>query len=194
MSKLNWSHYQEATKGSAPASLLMKALQHVPQTGQVLDIGAGGLRDSRFLLAQGFEVYAMDREPSFANLAFEIKNDAFEYVVCNVERFAFPKQRYVLVNAQYVLPYVRKEELPRVLIDVEQSLVPGGVFCGQLFGLRDAWKDQPTISAYPAAKIRELFRPFEDVDIDEKEFDRETAMGSPKHWHVYNMIAKTSTS
>jgi len=40
-------------------------------------------------------------------------------------------------------------------------------------------------------QVIELFKDlFEIVEFDEIEKDGETALGKPKHWHIYNVIAK----
>ena len=57
----NWSDYIKKTKDRKPRSLLIESLNYVKNKGRSLDLGAGALNDSIFLLQSGFDsVTAID--------------------------------------------------------------------------------------------------------------------------------------
>ena len=39
-------------------------------------------------------------------------------------------------------------------------------------------------------EVLTLFKNFEIIDFQEKEYDGKTGLGKIKHWHVYDVIAK----
>ncbi len=66
----------------------------------------------------------------------------------------------------------------------------GGRSSGQLFGNRDEWSGEGDMSFHERSKAEALFRGFELERFDEVEEDSTTAIGEPKHWHVYHVVAR----
>ena len=52
----HWSQYIAKTKNKSPRPLLVRALSYVKNKNKALDLGAGALNDSRYLLENGFKV------------------------------------------------------------------------------------------------------------------------------------------
>ena len=111
MSKL-WKEYFEQTKNDPPRPLLIKALSFVKERNNVLDLGAGALNDSIYLLGEGFKhVTAVDKEPMALEIAKNLPSDKFEYVIKSFETFEFPKEKFDLINAQCSLPFISPKKL-----------------------------------------------------------------------------------
>jgi hypothetical protein len=70
------------------------------------------------------------------------------------------------------------------------SLGRGGRFCGQLFGDRDEWSPDEEMTFHTRDEAESLLADFEVERFDEVEEDSKTALGEPKHWHVFNVIAR----
>jgi len=162
---------------------------------RAIDIGAGALNETRFLLTAGFkEVVALDREPLDNRAARGLPRDRFTYIRGAFESYDFPDRAFDFVNAQYSLPFIRPAHFNRVFAAIRRSVAPGGIFAGQLFGDRDEWIGDPTTTFRTRIAALSLFDSMEVIEFDEEEVDDETADGVPKHWHVFHIIARQPKS
>jgi hypothetical protein len=193
-SESRWAGHLLATKAAPPSPLLVKALPFVAARGAALDLGAGGLKDTRFLLAEGFErVVAVDGEPTVRGLGADLPSERVEIVVAAFDAFAFPETSFDLVTSQYALPFNPPQTLPAVMDGIIASLRPRGIFCGQLFGLQDEWNVPGTDASFVSeAEARGLCAGLELLVFEERIRDGRLANGVPKHWHVFDIIAKKS--
>ena len=66
-----------------------------------------------------------------------------------------------------------------------------GYFVGNFFGINDSWvKIKEKMVFLSKEEVLTLFKNFEIIDFQEKEYDGKTGLGKIKHWHVYDVIAK----
>lgn len=182
-----WQGYYEDTKNKPVSKLLLEALPLVVNRGRALDLGAGALVDSKYLLSLGFVVVALDQE----KFAEQIVDEKFTFVQSAYNDYEFPEASFDLISAQWSLPFqgpVDFEKLWRKMID---SLKPGGLFVGQLFGLNDEWNLSDTKLAFHSKEqVGKLLAELEILKLEELERDGELANGQPKHWHVFYVIAR----
>ena len=76
-------------------------------------------------------------------------------------------------------------------MEVKQySLKKGGVFCGQFFGVNDEWSKNPKMTFHTEDQAKKLLDGLEIISFKEVEEDSTTANGTPKHWHIFHIIAK----
>ena len=183
---MNWTDFINHTKTRPPHELLVRACALAP-VGRALDIGAGGLRDSRYLASCRFEVLAVDAD---AAILEQERPVGVEIVQANAEDIVFEHDTYSLVNAQYVLPFLPGVE--DIIERIHVSLVSGGVFAGQFFGLHDSWNDgtKDRIKFHSVHQVRDMLAPFETLLLEDREWDGLTALGVPKHWHVLDFIVR----
>ena len=170
-----WNNFFEKTKDAAPRKYLVDAIQYVDDKKLALDLGAGTLRDTRFLLEQGFEkVIAMDGEEMFEDFAKEINDDRLETCVSNFEDFDYKENTYDLINAQYSLPFMNKEYFDVVIEKIKKSLKINGIFVGTFFGDKDGWnnKTSRTENFQTKEEIEMMFEDFEILELLEKEEDK----------------------
>lgn len=66
-----------------------------------------------------------------------IKSDKLHYFVSSFVNFNFPKSEYDIASAMYSLPFNPPESFETVFTRIKVSLIKGGIFCGQLFGVKD---------------------------------------------------------
>jgi len=103
--------------------------------------------------------------------------------------------------ASFALPFCRPDGFAALWQRIVASLAPGGRFCGQLFGDRDEWASPPLVSrkswSSPPAmsfhsrdEVLALLRGLEIEHLDEVDEDGQTAVGDPKHWHVFHVVAR----
>jgi SAM-dependent methyltransferase len=191
MSEQGWKNYIEQA-GNEPRELLVKALDLIEARGEALDLGAGSLRDSRFLLSRGFtHVTAVDKTAVRDEILAEFPPENFSYHVSKFGEFDFKKNTYDLVNAQYSLHLIPSRIFSRVFASILGSIKPGGFFVGQLLGERDEWNDTESDWTFKTKEeIEILFSNFKIIDLEEKEYTDKTASGNSKKWHQFNIIVQ----
>ncbi|MDB5237393.1 MAG: class SAM-dependent methyltransferase [Parcubacteria group bacterium] len=185
---MNWDSYLKATSGRKCRPLLREALEHVHGT-QALDLGAGSLADTFFLLEAGFTVVAVDNNPKIFEYSKPHKNLSIE--ICNFEDYSYLENMFDLVNAQYALPFNAPETFDVTFKKMVSSMKDGAIFTGQLFGTEDGWADRETMTFVTKEKVDELLQYFKKVHVlrEEKKIGP-TALGPDKMWHVFHIIAE----
>lgn len=186
----NWGGYISTTKNRPPRQLLVQAIKDVKNTEIALDLGAGALNDSKYLLEQGFKrVIAVDIEENL-ELSNNIDKWRFSFKKVAIENYDFLSNTFDLINAQFVLPFIPREKIESAIDNIKHSLKNDGIFVGQFFGINDDWKNKPGVCIYTKQKIEELLFNLDIVYFREEEKDGKTAMGKEKHWHIFNFITK----
>ncbi len=187
----NWVTYYENTKGLPPAPLLVQAMEHVHVKKSAIDIGGGGtLKDTKYLLSQGFETTIIDREEAVGVAVQHIQSSTLKFFLTDFADFVFPQNAYDLAAAIYSLPFTQPHAFARVFTDIQTSLVDDGIFCGQFFGNRDGWHLNPNLTFVTREAAQSMLSGMRVILFNEREFDGKTADGKPKHWHVFDIIAR----
>lgn len=184
----DWRRYYASAAGRAPRPHLRAALSHVQRPGTAIDLGAGDGVDSRFLLAEGWRVVAIDKTPGLGErigLDAGPRLDARDTTFADVDDLPAAD----LVFAGYSLPFATEAEFTHVWSQLTAALVPGGVFAGQLFGDRDDWAHLDDVRTHTAEQVRDLLAGWHVLLLDEVERDGPSGRG-PKHWHVFDIIAR----
>jgi len=188
---IDWVNYFENTKNYPPAPLLVKAMEYIKVKNKAIDIGGGGtLKDTKFLLSQGFETTLVDRDKAVKVAVQHIKSEKLKFFLADFADFDFPQNEYDIAIAIYSLPFVQPDTFADVFARVKKSLVKDGIFCGQFFGNRDGWHLNTKLTFVTKEKAQSMLDDMDVVLFDEKEFNGKTADGSPKHWHVFDIIAR----
>jgi len=74
---------------------------------------------------------------------------------------------------------------------VKRALRPGGIFAGQFFGVHDEWNvPGQDITFVTREQAEEMLHGFALIEFNEEDMDGHTADGAPKHWHVFNILAR----
>ena len=189
---INWEKYIEKTKEYPPRELLKDALAHVAHKGTALDLGAGALMDSKYLLEQGYDhVVALDADPVSARYAEEVHSEHFSFVQSTFQDFEFLPDTFDLINAQRSLPYVGREEFDSIFSSVKSALKSEGILCAVIFGDRNS-HSLPAMTPVKLSRpqVEELLSDLEVIMLDENEEDKLTTMGSPLHSHEFFIIAR----
>lgn len=103
--KTDWSEYYRITKDKPPSKLLLKALGYVKNKDRAIDIGGGALKDTRYLLSQGFDVIVIDADELMAIEARKIVSNKLHYAVSSFADFHFPENTFDVANAQFSFPF-----------------------------------------------------------------------------------------
>ena len=190
MKQFDWERFYTFTKYRPPWPRLVKAVSVLAHKEYALDLGYGAGRDTRYLLGQGFFVTAVDSDPHTIALLADLPQDRLRAVQSSFEEFRF--ETYDLINAQFALPFVPKEHFNEVFGRVKRALKPGGIFVGQFFGLHDEWNTPGRPMTFlTREQVEELLRGMKLIEFTEEDVDSHVADGTPKHWHVFHIIAQT---
>ncbi len=186
-----WVGYYTATEGRPPREPLVRAVELLGRPGDALDLGCGAGNDTRYLLARGFRVTAVDADPdSFAaRQASDIPN--LRTVRSTFGDFSFDPAGYDLISAQFALPFTPPKEFPAVFDRIERALRPGGIFSGDLFGNRDGWNvPRSGMTFHTREEAERLLEGLELLEFHEVEEEGTLATGDMKQWHRFQMIAR----
>jgi SAM-dependent methyltransferase len=183
--------------GQPPRETLVIALDRfdaegVPMDAQGVDIGCGEGRDTVEMLRRGWGVFAFDGQPEAIRRLLARPDlppaPRLEAHVLRFEEAHWPLAN--LVNASFSLPFCPPDAFLALWADILASLLPGGRFCGQLFGDRDGWAGEPSMTHHTRAGVEALLAPLAIEHFVEEERDGTTANGSPKHWHLFHIVAR----
>lgn len=192
MKEFKWEDFYKITKGRPPWPLLVQAVSLISQREDALDLGCGAGRDTRFLLEQGFTVTAVDNDPHAIALLADLPQNHLRVVHSSFEAFDF--ETYDLVNAQFALPFIPEEHFHLIFAQIKQALHAGGLFVGHFFGVHDEWNtpgNQMTFLTREQAEAE--LKGLRVLEFREEDVDSHIADGSPKHWHVFHIIAQKET-
>ena len=189
MKEFKWEDFYKITKDRPPWPLLVQAVSLLSNGKYALDLGCGAGRDTRFLLEQGFTVTAVDSHPHAIALLECFPWDRLRVVQASFEAFQF--ETYDLVNAHFALPFAPEDRFHEVFARIKRALNAGGIFVGQFFGVNDEWNTAGNQMTFftreqAEAELKEL----RVLEFREEDVDSHVADGTPKHWHVFHIIAQ----
>jgi hypothetical protein len=94
-----------------------------------------------------------------------------------------------LIHAGFSLPFCPPQQFPSLWTRICQALVPGGVFAGQLFGIRDSWAADAAMTFHDRLEAEALLDGLRILRLHETDHDGRAFTG-PKHWHVFDILAR----
>lgn len=182
--------YASLRAGRGPNSLVVKGLGVLGDVrGRALDIGAGPLNDTFFLLAAGFSVDAVDTDPCTASLAATQRHPRLKVIHADVRDLEIAAGAYSFMVAIHVLPFLPRADVARLAETMTRGLAPGGVLCCTFFGPEDVWAGRRhRRTSLHGAAASALFPWLEPVVLREERYNGTDARDEPKHWHVVRCI------
>lgn len=189
----DFSAYNRDQRGRPVRPLARRAAEEVLAAEHAaapvaVELGSGAGIEARFLAESGFEVHAIDADPSVEAVLDELgTSHGVRAVITELETVEkLPAAELILSCA--TLPFVRREAFAALWETVRAALRPGGVLAVDLFGERDDWAG--TEGTYLArAEVDSLLEGLEVLDLSEQERDGRSFAG-PKHWHTFRILAR----
>jgi hypothetical protein len=192
-----WAGYYAWSSGRQPRPLLLAACEKLGTgAGRVaIDLGCGEGTEVLELLSRGWSVMAVDAEPTgLATLETRIPASAAERIRIACASFVEVElPRAYLIHAGFSLPFSPPQEFPAIWLCIRQALVPGGVFAGQLFGIRDGWTDNPNMTFHTRRAVETLLNGLQILQLCETEREGQ-AFNGPKHWHTFDILVRKPAS
>ena len=194
----DWAAFYRSTLGREPRPLFVKGMAAVEAAGavpgQAVEIGFGDGRETLALLDAGWRVLAIDSAPAAAEvLRSQVPAPATDRLAIEsapAESVELPP--FDLLYAGFSLPFLDPAAFDSFWAGVRRQIRPGGFLVVNFFGPHDSWAGREGLSFIDLAAVRELVDGLEVLAIDEQDQDGESFLG-PKHWHVFDVIARQPT-
>lgn len=190
----SWSQYYANVTGRQPRPGFLKALSLFPPSDaprQAIDLGCGDGTETLHLLAQGWQVLAIDAEPEALRLLDARVPDPLRPSL-QTQQASFEQATLIpadFITANVSLPFCHPQRFEAVWARILAALKPGGRLSVDLFGVRDGWANNPGMTFHDVDSTRALFDSLTIESFEEIEDDQPTAGGTPKHWHEFKVIA-----
>jgi len=140
-------------------------------------------------LKQGFKVTAVDNDSHAIALLTNFPLDRLRAVQASFEAFEF--ETYDLINAHFALPFTSEDRFHEVFAQIKLALNAGGIFVGQFFGVNDEWNTPRNRMTFLTREQAEAeLKDLKVLEFREEDVDSHIADGTPKHWHVFHIIAQ----
>jgi trans-aconitate methyltransferase len=188
----NAESYASLRARREPNALLVQAVGLLPvRNGRALDIGAGPLNDSLFLLRAGLSVEAVDSDPHTLSLASELNDPRLTVVPADIREVRITPNAFSLVVAIHVLPFLPRADLLRTLPAIIDGLSEGGILCCTFLGPDDSWAQRrPHMTFLSRSEVSGLLSGLQPIVFAERKYQGVNAKGEPKRWHVFRGILR----
>lgn len=184
--------YYKNTKNALPHKNVLEFIDIENKVGKAIDLGCGAGRDAIYLIKNGWEVIAIDREDTKQIITSKLKDKELErlkFIQSDFENIKLEKNNLVVAN--YSIPFCKIDKFYVFWNEIVNSIMQEGYFVGNLLGKNDEWNNEKSEFTFLDKKeVEELFYKFEILKFEEEEKNSKTGLGVIKHWHTYNIIAR----
>ena len=190
-----WTAYYDKLRDRPPRRTLLTALDLFgpPAAGWLaVDLGCGDGRDVVEMLRRGWDVVAIDAEPKALVRLQERplpEGCRLTAIAARFEEVPLPIG-VRLVNSSFAMPLCEPPAFHALWQRICEALPEGGRFSGQWYGPRDSWFGRPGMSFVSRDEALALLAGFALEMFEEEEDDGVTPRGTPKHWHIFHIVAR----
>lgn len=183
------------SRDNRPGALLLEAVSAVTSDQapgrSALDVGAGAMAATRYLLDAGWRVTAVDPDPHAAALAREFDASRFDMRCADIRDVDVPAAGFDLVAAVHVLHLLPRPDIERLVPVLVGALRVGGVLCATFLGPRDTWAATPwRATAVERSDVEAMTAGLTVLRLDERQHDGVNVLGESKHWHVIQCVLR----
>ena len=184
--------YYDNTKNAEPNYIVKEFIKLNVRPGNAVELGCGAGRDTVYLIKNGCNVLAIDKENVKSRIVEKLSKD-------ELKKFKFSKQKFEcielekndLIVSNFSLSFCNKNDFEKLWNKIRNSILNDGYFVGNFFGNNDEWKNiKEEMTFLTKRQTIQLFKDFEIIKFKEVEKDGLTGSGKIKHCHIFNVIAK----
>ncbi len=188
----NMKIFYKNTENLLPNRIVRRFISMNVVPGKAIDLGCGAGRDSVYLIKNGWNVLAIDREDTSKLISDKLNIDElkkFRFELYSFENVLLEKNNLLVAN--YSLPFCALDNFYELWHKISSSILKDGYFVGNFFGVNDSWRDKFKIIFLTKEQVLQLFEEmFDIIFFREIEKDVKSGIGEMKHLHLYNVIAK----
>lgn len=189
----NYDLYYSKIKDAKPHDNLEMLSQIDMKNMFAIELGCGIGRDTVYLLKNGYSVLGIDREKTEEIIREKLttgENGRFTFLNMSFEEIKeLPLCDLVLSNL--AIPFCNPKFFEKFWEIVCNSIKSNGYFLGNFFGKEDEWNGKKKLmSFFDVNEVKELFKDFEIIEINEKICDKNTVLGALKHWDIIEVFAR----
>lgn len=126
----NIDKYYKKTKNVLPHENIKKFLEIDIIPRNAIDLGCGAGRDTVYLIKNGWNVFAIDREDTKSLIEEKLNENElkkFRFSVQNFENLKLEKNNLIVSN--YSIPFCGKKYFKEFWSKIEESIEKGRIFC-----------------------------------------------------------------
>ena len=189
-----WNEYYKQTISEFPSKILAKyfdlGLDSNNENKIAIDLGCGAGNDTVYLLKKDYKVTAVDKESSVIDLIRSRVSDTskLEFIIDNFENIELNKANLIVSNLS--IYFCKTQYFDRFCHEITNNIIEGGYFVGNFLGKEDEWSTDSNRTFIDKEELYSIFKDFEIVFFKEKKFNKKTAKGRMKFWHIYQIIAR----
>ena len=188
----NIERFYENTQNALPHKNIIEFLKLENKAGKAIELGCGAGRDTIYLIKNGWNVLAIDRENTEELISNKLTAEElkrFRFISQAFEKVQLEENNLVIAN--FSLPFCSKGYFIEFWNKIVKSIDKDGYFVGNFFGTNDSWTTiKENMVFLTREQAIELLEPFEILKFKEIEKDGKTGLGKTKHWHIFEIIAK----
>lgn len=187
--------YYDVTEADIPRTFVKYFIEKIKcNPTNAIDLGCGAGNDTVYLIKNGWDVLAIDRENVELRITKRLTTNElqhFKFEQQSFEKIKLKKSKLIVAN--YSLSFCNKEKFEDLWNEIKMNLEKDGYFVGNFFGVNDTWnKTRPQMTFFSKNQVCELFKNFDILKFKEVEVDKKTGLGELKHWHIFHVIAKNN--
>lgn len=176
-----WQQYHEKV-GDKPNSLVVQAVEEIVGRQAALDLGAGNLRDSKYLLSKGFaRVIAIDHLPN----SREFLVDGIDFHVSAIDSWEIAPGFFDLIICCNTLFFIDSQCIRQLFVNVLKGLSTGGIFACNVLGKDDDWVLVDNLSSFNREQLLSLCNGFKLIRIEDIHYN-----DGQKNWHTWNLVVR----
>ena len=122
--------YYKNTVNALPHKNVIEFINVEKKLGKAIELGCGAGRDTVYLIKNGWEVLAIDREDTKQIIIDKLENkelERFNFIQSEFENIDFNKSNLIVAN--YSIPFCKKDKFNEFWNKIVNSIKEERIFC-----------------------------------------------------------------